>query len=68
MIKKSTELNNIKNGLQQKKNKLTVKNINKIKKLVSLNIIICVHKRKVKLNYLKQSQILPNLIKNVNKF
>ena len=30
MIKKSTELNNIKNGLQQKKNKLTVKNINKI--------------------------------------
>lgn len=68
MIKKNIELNNIKNGLQQKKNKITVKNINKIKKLVSLSIIVCVHKKKVKLNYLKQSQILPNLIKNVGKF
>jgi len=68
MIKKNIELNNVKNGLQQKKNKITIKNNNKIKKLVSLNVIVCVHKKKVKLNYLKQSQILPNLIKNINKF
>lgn len=68
MIKKNLELNNIKNGLQQKKSKITVKNTNKIKKLISLNVIVCIHKRKVKLNYLKQSQILPNLVKNINKF
>jgi len=68
MIKKNIELNNIKNGLQQKKSRITVKNINKIKKLISLNVIVCVHKKKVRLNYLKQSQILPNLIKNINKF
>jgi hypothetical protein len=68
MIKKNIELNNVKNGLQQKKNKIKIKNTNKVKKLVSLNVIVCVHKKKVKLNYLKQSQILPNLIKNINKF
>jgi hypothetical protein len=68
MIKKNIELNNIKNGLQQKKSKITIKNTNKIKKLISLNVVVYIHKKKVKLNYLKQSQILPNLIKNINKF
>jgi len=68
MIKKNIELNNIKNGLQQKKSRITIKNTNKIKKLISLNVVVYIHKKKVKLNYLKQSQILPNLIKNINKF
>lgn len=68
MIKKSKELNNIKNGFQQNKNKITIQNLSKIKKLIDTNIVVSSYKKKIKLNYVKQSQILPNLIKNIDKF
>lgn len=68
MVKKSKELNNIKSGFQQNKNKITIQNLSKIKKLIDINIVISSYKKKIKLNYIKQSQILPNLIKNIDKF
>ena len=68
MIKKSKELNNIKSGFQQNKNKITIQNLSKIKKLINTNIVVSSYKKKIKLNYVKQSQILPNLIKNIDKF
>lgn len=68
MIKKSKELNNIKSGFQQNKNKITIQNLSKIKKLIDTNIVVSSYKKKIKLNYVKQSQILPNLIKNIDKF
>lgn len=68
MVKKSKELNNIKSGFQQNKNKITIQNLSKIKKLIDVNIVISSYKKKIKLNYIKQSQILPNLIKNIDKF
>ena len=68
MIKNKVTLNNIKNGFQQHKKKITVKNIKSINKLVKLNCIVSIRNNKVKLNYIKSTQFLPNLKKNINNY
>ena len=70
MIKniKKQILNNIYTGFQHKKSKIKkpLCNYNTVKELLSINFIVNIEGTKTKLNYIKGTPCLPNIIKNLN--
>jgi len=72
MIKniKKQILNNIYTGFQHKKSKIKkpLGNYKTVKELLHINFIVNIEGTKTKLNYIKGTPCLPNIIKNLNNW